>query len=326
MNVLKSNGLLNSTYETWIKQDTDALFAKDPFLLSLSNKLIDVGKITNVISQGGNLLSPHSNMIDPSVMHYHIPHTSNLIKLQLGGFRAPGELPEPLQAGTGIGRFVHGLVKKGSHAISTVEHAVAPVVNTVQDAIHVANQIGAMPGQLSSAVGDAMSSDNLNNAGHEIAQILYRRGLPMTASTLGYIAGSMVGGPVGGIALGTAASYGTSRAVNEYQPKGLGLFAGHGEGLYAGNGIGLAKPYPSPRSTVKRVKVPIMDGFDGGRLLIDKPITIRSIAHSINDAPKAVVKTYNELKGAGVKKTKMVKGSDAAKAWGLKMREMRKKK
>ena len=74
-------------------------------------------------------------------------------------------VPEALEAGKelnggGIGRFVHGLVKKRSHAISTVEHDVAPVVYTVQDAIHVANQIGAMPGQVSSAVGNAMEPDN----------------------------------------------------------------------------------------------------------------------------------------------------------------------
>ena len=329
LNVLKANGLLNSTYEQWIKQNTDALFKNDPFLLSLSNKLVDIGKIGNVISQGGNLIS-NGNI---HTMHHRIPQSESLINLQIQR-HAGNMVPEALEAGKelygqGIGRFVHGLVKKGSHAISTVEHAVAPVVNTVQDAIHVANQVGAMPGQVSSAVGNAMDPENLSNAGHEVAQILYRRGLPMTASTLGYIAGSMAGGPVGGIALGTAASYGTSRAVNEYQPKGLGLYAGHGEGLYAGGAIGLASPRPTEmkaRSTVKRVKVPIMDGMDGGRLVIDRPITIRGIAHSINDIPKTVTKTANILAGAGLKrKGKFAKGSQEAKDHMAKIRGMKKK-
>jgi len=330
LNVLKANGLLNPTYETWIKQDTQALFAKDPFLLSLSNKLIDIGKITNVISQGGNLLS-NDNI---QMLHHRIPHSANLINLQLHNVMS--QIPEALEAGKsvhgeGIGRFVHGIVKKVSHGVSDVVDTVAPVVNTVQDVIKVANQVGAMPGQVSSAVGDAMHPDNLANAGHEIAQILYRRGLPMTASTLGFIAGTaLTGSPVGGIALGTAASYGTSRAVNEYQPKGLGLFAGHsgGNGLYGGNGIGLASPPPmgmKPRSTTKRIKIP-MDDMSGGTLLIDRKVSLRGLAHSINDIPKTVTKTANQLAGAGLKKSRMVKGSDAAKAWGLKMRAMRKKK
>ena len=129
------------------------------------------------------------------------------------------------------------------------------------------------------------------------------------------------------MAASVGASYGTSRAVNEYQPKGLGLFAGHGEGLYSGGAIGLPSPPPigmKPRSTVKRVKIPIMDGMDGGRLVIDRPVTIRSIAHSINSAGPAISNTVKELKGAGMQKSRMVKGSDAAKAWGLKMREIRK--
>ena len=341
LNVLKANGLLNTTYEQWIKQDTDALFEKDPFLLSLSNKLIDVGKITNVISQGGNLIS-NGNI---HTMHHRIPQSASLINLQIQR-HMENMVPEALEAGKelngqGIGRFVKGIgrtVKRGvSSGVDTISDAVSPVTNTIQDVVKVANQVGAMPGQVSSAVGNAMEPDNLKNAGHEIANILYRRGLPMTASTLGYIAGSMVGGPVGGIALGTAASYGTSRAVNEYQPKGLGLgmglYAGHseGNGLYAGNGIGLASPRTiemKPRSTVKRVKqisIPMND-MDGGRLLIDRPVTIRSIAHSINSAGPAISNTVKELKGAGIRKSRMVKGSDAAKAWGLKMREMRKKK
>jgi hypothetical protein len=337
LNVLKANGLLNTTYEQWIKQDTDALFEKDPFLLSLSNKLIDVGKITNIISQGGNLIS-NGNI---QMMFHRIPHSADLINLQIQ--RHVGNMvPEALEAGKelngqGIGRFVKGIgrtVKKGvSSGVDTISDAVSPVTNTIQDVVKVANQVGAMPGQVSSAVGNAMEPDNLKNAGHEIANILYRRGLPMTASTLGYIAGSMVGGPVGGIALGTAASYGTSRAVNEYQPKGLGLFAGHseGNGLYAGNGIGLASPRSiemKPRSTVKRIKqisIP-MDDMDGGKLLIDRKVSIRGIAHSINDIPKTVTKSVNILAGAGVKRQgRFPKGSQAAKDHMMKIRGMKKK-
>lgn len=340
MNVLKANGLLNSTYEQWIKQDTDALFAKDPFLLSLSNKLIQVGQIGNIISQGGNLLS-NDNI---QMMHHRIPHSANLINLQLHGVMS--QIPEALETGKsvhgeGVGRFFKGIgrtVTKGvSSGVDTVSDAVSPVTNVVQDVVKVANQVGAMPSKVSSAVGDAMSPDNLTNAGHEIANILYRRGLPMTASTLGYIAGNMVGGPVGGIALGTAASYGTSRAVNEYQPKGLGLgmglYAGHseGNGLYAGGAIGMMSPPPigmKPRSTVKRIKIPMND-MDGGKLLIDRKFSVRDIAHGVNnivdDAPKAVVKTYNELKGAGVKKTKMAKGSPEMKEHMARIRAMKKK-
>jgi hypothetical protein len=85
----------------------------------------------------------------------------------------------------------------------------------------------------------------------------------------------------------------------------------------------------NPRSTVKRIKaiaIPEMDGMDGGRLVIDRPITIRGLAHSLNDAPKAVVKTYNELKGAGVKRQgRFPKGSQAAKDHMMKIRGMKKK-
>ena len=335
MNVLKANGLLNSTYEQWIKQDTDALFAKDPFLLSLSNKLIQVGQIGNVISQGGNLLS-NDNI---QMMHHRIPHSANLIKLQLHEYP---QMPEALEAGKsvhgeGVGRFFKGIgrtVTKGvSSGVDTVSDAVSPVTNTIQDVVKVANQVGAMPSKVSSAVGNAMEPDNLKNAGHEIANILYRRGLPATAGTLAFIAGNMVGGPALGTVASVGASYGTSRAVNEYQPKGLGLgsglYAGHGEGLYAGNGLPSPPPIGmKPRSTVKRVKkisIP-MDDMSGGRLVIDRPITIRGLAHSLNDAPKAVVKTYNELKGAGVKKGRSAKGSPEAREAMSRIRAMRKKK
>jgi len=331
LNVLKANSLLTPVYEQWIKQDTDALFKNDPFLLSLSNKLIDVGKIGNVISQGGNLIS-NGNI---HTMHHRIPQSASLINLQIQR-HAGNMVPEALEAGKelngqGIGRFVHGLVKKGSHAISTVEHAVAPVVNTVNDAIHVANQIGAMPGQVSSAVGNAMEPDNLKNAGHEIANILYRRGLPATAGTLAFIAASSVGGPAAGVAASVGASYGTSRAVNAYQPKGLGLYAGHGEGLYAGNGIGLASPSPiglNPRSTVKRIKqisIP-MDDMSGNGLLIDKKFSIRDVAHAVNSVPSAIRKTTDQLAGAGLKrKGKFTKGSQEAKDHMAKIRGMKKK-
>ena len=118
----------------------------------------------------------------------------------------------------------------------------------------------------------------------------------------------MVGGPVAGTAASVGASYGASRLVNEVQPKGLGLgsglYAGHGEGLYAGGAIGLASPPPMgmrPRSTTKRIKIPMND-MDGGRLLIDRPITIRGSAHSINDIPKTVTKSADILAGAGLKR------------------------
>ena len=79
-----------------------------------------------------------------------------------------------------------------------------------------------------------------------------------------------------------------------------------------------------PRSTTKRIKIP-MNNMNGGRLVIDRSITIRRIAHSIIDIPKTVTKCANILAGAGMKKGRPAKGSPKAKAWGLKMREMRKR-
>ena len=66
MAILKANNLLTPELQAWVKQNTTSLFKKDPFLLSVSNSAINIGKVGNVISQGGNLYSQHINMEDLS--------------------------------------------------------------------------------------------------------------------------------------------------------------------------------------------------------------------------------------------------------------------
>ena len=78
-----------------------------------------------------------------------------------------------------------------------------------------------------------------------------------------------------------------------------------------------------PRSTIKRVKIPV-DDMSGGRLLIDRPITIRGIAHAVNSDPSAIINTISQLKDAGMKKSRPVKGSQEARDHMARIRAMRK--
>ena len=145
--ILKSNILLTSELQEWVKQNTTSLFKKDPLLLNISNSAINIGKVGNVISQGGNLYSPHNYMGDLS---YKIPQAEYQHRLQLMLGRHI-DYHQALQAGMGIGRK---LLKFGRR-VGRAYHDIASIPNQIDIAIPTAETLG-----------------------HQTASVLMRKGVP----------------------------------------------------------------------------------------------------------------------------------------------------
>ena len=81
LNVLQANNLNTPAYEKFVKQDTAALFANDPFLAKVSKKLTDVGASLNVVQHGGELKS-HDNYM--SEFSYLLPQAEQQVRSMLG--------------------------------------------------------------------------------------------------------------------------------------------------------------------------------------------------------------------------------------------------
>lgn len=54
LNVLHANGIINPSYDTFIKQDTEYIFKNNPMLRKFANTITDLADRASIIIQGGN--------------------------------------------------------------------------------------------------------------------------------------------------------------------------------------------------------------------------------------------------------------------------------
>ena len=340
MNVLDANGLLNAENKDWVKQDTEILFKNNKVLAKVSKKLTDIGASANVLLKGGNLENYEKNKISTNIImtdfNYLLPHKAELHKNLLA--RDTYDMPEPLQSGMGIGKTFKKIGKRASRIVDKIEGGIDKA-NNIQDEVNKA--IAQMKG-----VPDAAKA-HLKNVGLDVAEILLKRGVPVTAGTIaGILATAATGGnPAAGIAASVATGYAAQLAANEIAKReniegssGSGL----GGGLYASSqGRGFDSDSDSECSCEKCEMC-------GGRLLVDRKFSVRDVYDAAKSVPKVYKENMKSLKegkqeGSGMKPPPVpkvvtngivapkmggrgVKGSPEAKLFMAKLREMRKKK
>jgi hypothetical protein len=285
MNVLEANGLSNDENTKFVKQDTQVLFEESPILAKVSKKLTDVGASFNALFRGGAINENYEeNNISPNIImdfQYMLPQKELQHRLQLGDMSS--ELPEPLQAGRGIGRTF----KKIGRQIDRVGDRVGNVVRKVDNTVKAVDDALDMMKNVPTA-----ARAELKKVGLDVAEILLKKGVPATAATIAGVLGTMAGGPALGIASSVGASYLTSLAANEIAKRegvqgssGSGLY---GSGLYAQTGQGMDSD--SEDECCGKCEM------CGGKLFIDKKISVRDIYNAAKSVPKTVNKNIKSLK------------------------------
>ena len=342
MNVLQSNNVSNEENTKFVKQDTQVLFKDSSLLQKVSKKLTDIGASANVLMKGGEIDNTLENKISTNNitmdLHYLLPHKQNLHTLNLHQDRS--EYPQALEAGlsqtlpvqssgSGIGKTIKKIGRQVNRVGNKVSNVIQKVDNSVKAVEDALDMIENIP---------ANARGRYKKVGLDIAEILLKKGVPITAGTIAGVLGSMAGGPALGIASSVGASYLAGMAANKIA-KEEGI---NGGGLYAqSQGRGC-------------------DGSDcedecceccemcGGKLLVDRKVSIRDIVDAAKSVPKVYkqnMKSLNEggairgrmgadsstytprqlMDGSGVK-PKMKKGSQEMRDHMAKLRSMRKKK
>ena len=343
MNVLQSNNVSNEENTKFVKQDTQVLFKDSSLLQKVSKKLTDIGASANVLMKGGEIDNTLENKISTNNitmdLHYLLPHKQNLHTLNLHQDRS--EYPQALEAGLSqtlpavqsSGRGIGKTIKKIGRQVNRVGNKVSNVIQKVDNSVKAVEDALDMIENI-----PANARGRYKKVGLDIAEILLKKGVPITAGTIAGVLGSMAGGPALGIASSVGASYLAGMAANKIA-KEEGI---NGGGLYAqSQGRGC-------------------DGSDcedecceccemcGGKLLVDRKVSIRDIVDAAKSVPKVYkqnMKSLNEggairgrmgadsstytprqlMDGSGVK-PKMKKGSQEMRDHMAKLRSMRKKK
>jgi hypothetical protein len=293
MNVLDSNGLLNDENKLWTKQDTEVLFKGNKTLAKISKKLTDIGASANVLLHGGKIINKNyekNNISSNTIMNdlsYSLPQKQMQHEQQLySALQNSSSLPEPLQAGSGIIKRIKRVGNKIGRKINQGIDMVEGGINTIED---IEDKVDKTISRIKGLPEEARM--RLKNVGLDVAEILLKRGVPVTAGTLaGIMATAMTGQPAAGIAASIIAGYSTQMAVNKLAKEedingssGNGLFAGGqiAGGLYA-QGRGM--------DSDSEDECCCYCGMSGGRLLVDKKFSIRNVY----DAAKSVPKVYKE--------------------------------
>ena len=339
MNVLQSNNVSNDENTQFVKQDTQVLFKDSSLLQKVSKKLTDIGASANVVMKGGEINNTLENKISTNNitmdLHYLLPHKQNLHNLQLHQDRS--EYPQALEAGLSqtlpavqsSGRGIGKTIKKIGRQVNRVGNKVSNVIQKVDNSVKAVEDALDMIENI-----PANARGRYKKVGLDIAEILLKKGVPITAGTIAGVLGTMAGGPALGIASSVGASYLAGMAANKIAKEN----DINGGGLYAQNqGRG-------------------MDSDDedeccemcGGKLLVDRKVSIRDVVDAAKSVPKVYkqnMKSLNEggairgrmgadsstytpkqlMDGSGVK-PKMKKGSQEMKDHMAKLRSMRKKK
>jgi len=285
MNVLEANGLSNDENKKFVKQDTQVLFEDSPILAKVSKKLTDVGASFNALFRGGeiednnnyekNIISPN-NIMD---FQYMLPQKELQHKLQLGHMSS--ELPEPLQAGMGIGRTFKKLGRQIDRVGDRVGNVVRKVDNTVKAVDDALDMMKNVP---------AAARSKLKKVGLDVAEILLKKGVPVTAGTIAGVLGTMVGGPALGIAASVGTSYLTGLAANEIAER-EGVQGSSGSGLYGGRGL-----YAQTGQGMDSDCEDECCHMCGGRLLIDRKFSVRDVYNAAKSVPKTFNKNVKSLK------------------------------
>jgi hypothetical protein len=354
MNVLDANGLLNDGNQSWVKQDTEVLFKGNKTLAKISKKLTDIGASANVLMRGGNLNNYENNNISQdnimSDFQYLLPQKELQHRIQLSQ-SMDSSLPEPLMAGMGVGRSFKKLGRQIKSGISKVEGVVDKAENLqakVNDAI---DRMKNIPDE---------ARAHLKMVGLDLAEVLVKRGVPVTAGTLaGMLATAATGNPAAGIAASVATGYATQMAMNKLA-KDEDIQGSSGSGLYGGSGLyaqgqqgrGMDSSDSEDECSCSHCEM------CGGKLLIDRKFSVRDVYDAAKSVPKVYKENVKSLKQGkdmeggmirnmtrtmpskptkgmpeimnGVRGPSMsgrgVKGSPEAKEFMRKLREMRKKK
>jgi len=291
MNVLDANGLLNDGNQSWVKQDTEVLFKGNKTLAKISKKLTDIGASANVLMRGGNLNNYEKNNISKdnimSQFNYLLPQKELQHRIQLSQ-SMDSSLPEPLMAGMGVGRNLKKLGRQIKSGISKVEGVVDKAVNLQEKVNDAIDRMKGIPDE---------ARAHLKMVGLDLAEVLVKRGVPVTAGTLaGMLATAATGSPAAGIAASVATGYATQMAMNKVA-KDENIQGSSGSGLYAGMGL-----YAQGQQG---------RGFDsdsedecscskcemcGGKLLIDRKFSVRDAYEAAKSVPKVYKENMKSLK------------------------------
>lgn len=247
--------------------------------------------------------------------------------------------PEPLEAGLPAqvqGRGIGRALKKVGRKIGNVVNKVESTVNMVDDKVKAVESAIDMVKNI-----PANARAHYKQVGLDIAEILLKKGVPVTAGTIAGIMGTMAGGPALGIASSVGASYLTGLAANKIAEE-EGVRGSSGSGLYAQGGRGCGSDDECDNCCE----------MCGGKLLVDRKISIRDAYNAVKSVPKQVNKNIKSLKegedmeggmvgmpkppkvitngvrgpsGMGLGK-RPTKGSPEMKEWMAKLRSMKKKK
>jgi hypothetical protein len=289
MNVLDANGLLNESNKNWVKQDTEILFKGNKVLAKISKKLTDIGASTNVLLHGGKLINKNyekNNILSNTIMNdlsYSLPQKQMQHEQQLyTTLQNSSSLPEPLMAGSGIikriKRVGNRVIKKVNRGVDMIESGMNAIEDIEDNIDNTISRIKGLPEE---------AKMRLKNVGLDVAEILLKRGVPVTAGTLaGIMATAATGQPAAGIAASVIAGYSTQMAVNkiakEENINGNGLYGGMG--LYASSqGRGMDSDSEDECGCSRC-------SMCGGKLLIDRKFSVRDVY----DAAKSVPKVYKE--------------------------------
>jgi len=294
MNVLDANGLLNADNKDWVKQDTEVLFKGNKVLAKISKKLTDIGASANVLMRGGKLenkIYEKNNISTNTIMNdlsYSLPQKQMQHEQQLyATLQNASSLPEPLMAGSGIikriKRVGNRIVKKVNRGIDMVEGGIE-VIEDIEDKVDkTISRIKGLPEE---------ARMRLKNVGLDVAEILLKRGVPVTAGTLaGIMATAMTGQPAAGIAASIIAGYGAQMAVNKID----GVDGSSGSGLYGGMGL-YAGSQGKGVDSDSEDECCEMCGMSGGRLLIDRKFSVRDVYNAAKSVPKIYKENIKSLK------------------------------
>jgi len=353
MNVLDANGLLNDDNREWVKQDTEILFKGNKTLAKISKKLTDIGASANVLLRGGKLENKNyekNNISIDNIMNdlsYKLPQAQRQHELQLyTNLQSPSSLPEPLQAGSGLMKTINKIKRVGNKIGSKINQGIDMVEDIDSKVDRAINKIKNIPED---------AKERLKVIGLDLAEILLKRGIPVTAGTLaGMLVTAGTGNPALGIAASVSTGYAAQMAANKLAEK-EDINGSSGSGLYGGAGL-----YAQGKGMDSDSEDECCS-MCGQGLFIDKKFSIRDVYDSAKSIPKQVNKNVRSLKqgkpkedieggmlmrkgaelptgykprpeDSGVRgpsmsgRGKFVKGSKEAKDFMKRLREMRKKK
>jgi hypothetical protein len=344
MNVLNANELLNESNKQWVKQDTEVLFKGNKTLAKISKKLTDIGASANVLLHGGKLINKNyekNNISSNTIMNdlsYSLPQKQMQHEQQLyTALQNSSLLPEPLQAGAGLIKTINKIKRVGNRIGNKINQGINTAENINNKVDEAIKKIKNIPEE---------AKPHLKDIGLDLAEILVKRGIPVTVGTLaGMLVTTATGNPALGIASSVSAGYASQMLANKLA-KEENISGSSGNGLYGGAG-----PYAQGHGS----------GFDssdsedecckmcGGKLLIDRKFSVRDVYNTAKSIPKQVNKNLKSLKegkpeedmSGGMMKppatpkvinngvrmnARGVKGSQEAKDYMKKLRDMRRKK